>query len=64
MSDQYAMQIRMIGDHHVPFIHVCSCITPHSDLVPIVEIIIIADGRSGKSSRGGLIRNGEKVVLC
>jgi hypothetical protein len=50
-------------NRHATFIHVSSCITLHTDLGHIVQILEIAYGGLWKSRRRSWIRNGEEVEL-
>ena len=50
------MQTRMNDNRHAAFIHASNCITLHSDLVHMVEILKIAYGTSWKSRSRSCIR--------
>jgi hypothetical protein len=63
MSGQFAWRIDLNDNCHTVFIHVSNCITPRTDLVPMVEIVEIACGTSWKLRRWSWIRNGDEVEL-
>jgi len=53
----------MIANSHSLLINTLNCITLHSDLVHIVEIVKIAHGRSWTLRRWSRMRNGEELGL-
>jgi len=53
----------MNDDCHAAFVHAFNCITLYPDLVHMVEILRIADDRSGKLGEMSWITKGEELVL-
>jgi hypothetical protein len=62
-SCQCAWRIDLNDNCHAAFIQVSNCITLHTDLVHMVEILENACGTSRNSRRRSWIRNGEEVEL-
>jgi len=62
-SGQCSCQICLNDHRHAAFIHVSNCMTLHSDLAHMVEIVEIAYVASWKSRRRSWIRIGEEVEL-